>query len=257
MTKKEYHPESYWSEVGSRIESREQGNNVIAGDDEPYYRYKRAQFLNLLKGVSFENKSVLEIGCGPGGNLLEVMKLNPKKLSAVDISSQMVSLASKKVPSNVTITKIDGTQLPFDDSTFDIIFTATVLQHNTDESMLISLMNEICRVSANRVYLFERIESEIKGDELCYGRPIRYYEEIMKENGYELVSTSFINIRSSYYVSGAIRKVLNSKDRKEGESLNGVSNTLQKITLPITGILDKIFTSKKDIARLEFKKVDN
>lgn len=257
MRDKDYHPENYWSEVGDRIESREEGNNVIAGDDEPYYRYKREQFLNLLRGVSFQNKSVLEIGCGPGGNLLEVLKLNPKKLSAVDISSQMVSLATKKVPSNVTITKINGTQLPFDDSTFDIIFTATVLQHNTDESMLKALTQEICRVSSDRVYLFERIESEIKGDELCYGRPVPYYTEIMKNNGYELVSTSFINIRSSYYISGAIRKGLNPKNRKEGESLNGISNALQHLTLPLTSVLDKIFTSKKDIARLEYKKLNS
>ena len=50
MSKPDYHPEKYWSEVGERIESREDAHNVIAGDDEPFYRYKREKFLGLLIG---------------------------------------------------------------------------------------------------------------------------------------------------------------------------------------------------------------
>ena len=72
-----------------------------------------------------------------------------------------------------------------------------------------------------------------------------------------LVSSKWINIRTSYYVSGAIRKGLNSKDRVEGEPLNGISVFLQNLTLPVTRQLDKIFTSRKDIARLEFKRIQS
>jgi ubiquinone/menaquinone biosynthesis C-methylase UbiE len=95
MTEK-YHPEKYWTEVGQRIQERDQGENVIAGDDEPYYRYKRERFLSMLKTVDVSNKSVLEIGCGPGGNLLELLQTNVKSLAGVDISQQMVNLAKKK-----------------------------------------------------------------------------------------------------------------------------------------------------------------
>jgi len=58
----------------------------------------------------------------------------------------------------------------------------------------------------------------------------------------------------SYFVCGAIRKLLNPKSRQEGEPLNSVSVFLQKITLPLTMGLDKIFKSRKDIAKLEFVK---
>jgi len=251
-----YQPEEYWTKVGKRIESRDAGDNVIAGDDEPFYRYKRIRFLELLNEVEFKGKSVLEIGCGPGGNLLEVYKHKPKKLTAVDISSQMVRLATNKVPSDVEIIKINGTELPFDDQTFDIVFTATVLQHNTDEVMLKKIINELSRVSKDRVFLFERIEDKIKGDELCYGRPVDYYASIMRKNGFELESKKFINIRTSYYFSGAIRKGLNPSTREEGEPLNALSINLQKLSLPITKRMDKIFRSNKDVGRLEFKRVD-
>ena len=74
-----YHPEKYWSEVSELIKQRND-DNVIAGDDEPYYRYKRNRFLEILSTIDFNNKNVLEVGCGPGGNLIEVLKKNPKNL---------------------------------------------------------------------------------------------------------------------------------------------------------------------------------
>lgn len=249
-----YHPEKYWTEVGKRIRKRESGKNVIAGDDEPYYRYKRKRFLDLLRSVNISGKSVLEIGCGPGGNLLELLVKKPSKLVGVDISSEMVSLAKNKLPEEIDIIKINGTKLPFDNHSFDIVFTATVLQHNTDELMLKKIMQEICRVSSEKVYIFERIEQEIKGDDLCLGRPISYYTSIMEENGYLLKSKEHINIRVSYYVSGTIRKLLNPSTRQEGEPLNGMSVGLQKLTLPVTKLLDKVFKSGNDIAKLEFKR---
>ncbi|MBP6185020.1 MAG: class I SAM-dependent methyltransferase [Saprospiraceae bacterium] len=248
-----YHPESYWSEVARRIKQRN-GANVIAGDDEPFYRYKRNQFLNLLHGVDFKGKSVLEIGCGPGGNLVEVFDHQPARLVGVDISQEMISIAKGNVDPSVEIIKVNGTSLPFKDGEFDIVFTATVLQHNTDEAMLKQLMDELCRVSGDRVYLFERIEKDIIGDELCYGRPVSYYEAICAKNGFRLESKSFINIRVSYYVSGALRKLLNPKTRKEGEPLTGISYFLQQATLPVTRMLDKVFTSSKDVARLAFRR---
>ncbi len=255
MSKQKYSPEEYWSAVATRIASRKNDKNIIAGDDEPYYKYKRVKFLMLLKQLHFKGKRVLEVGCGPGGNLMEINKLKPDKLVGVDISDQMVQLAKINVQSQAEIIKIDGTELPFNNESFDLVFTATVLQHNTNEIMLKKLMNELCRISANQIYLFERIENEIKGNETNYGRPVDYYSTIMKENGFKLISKVFINTRISYYISGLIRKALNPKTRKEGEPLNLLSSILQEITLVITKQMDKVFKSQKDLARLEYQRL--
>jgi ubiquinone/menaquinone biosynthesis C-methylase UbiE len=250
----EYHPEPYWSEVAKRIKSRK-GENVIAGDDEPFYRYKRKKFLKMLHAIDFNGKSILEIGSGPGGNLKEIWTKKPSRLVGADISLEMIMIAQNHLSDKIELEKIDGTALPFKDNEFDIVFTATVLQHNTNEEMLKKIMAELCRVSKEKVFLFERIETKIKGDDLCYGRPVKYYEEICNQNGFELQSKSFINIRISYFISGIIRKVFGKKGRTEGEPYRKSVIILQNITLPITKILDKIFISKKDIARLEFKRV--
>ncbi len=250
--KTNYHPEPYWSKVAKRIKDR-QGQNVIAGDDEPYYRYKRERFLEMLSAVDFNGKSVLEIGHGPGGNLKHIAEnYQPSQLNGVDISADMVALAGSSLPASVNVQKVNGTALPFGDDSFEVVFSATVLQHNTDERMLFALIDEMCRVASSEVHIFERIDDPIAGDELCLGRPVAYYADRFKANGFELGGTEFINIHSSYLVCGAIRKGLNPKSRQEGEPLNEFSTGLQNILLPVTKQLDKVVTKKRDLARLSF-----
>ncbi len=249
---KSYHPETYWSEVASRIKSRT-GKNVIAGDDEPYYRYKREKFLNMLSTVNFNNKSILEVGCGPGGNLNFIYQFAPKRLVGVDISNEMVELAKSNVlTKEIEIYKIDGISLPFAASIFDVVITATVLQHNTNDVMMRKILAEIGRVSKKQILLFEKTDKTIRGDELCLARPVSYYQDILNEFGYQLVKVEYINIYASYLMSGIIRKLLNPKSRKEGESLNKISVILQKLLLPITKLLDYFFKVKKDVAKMEF-----
>lgn len=252
MSKDNYNVQEYWSEVASRIKDRNDRKNVIAGDDEPFYRYKRQKFLDLLLHNDFEGKTVLEIGCGPGGNLKELTGKSIKKLAGADISQDMLDLAKSKLPSEVSLHKTDGFTLPFEDKSFDIVFTATVLQHNTDDNMAEQLIKEMTRVSRQKILIYESLSPFLTGDVLCKWRPPSFYIDHMKNGGFTWESTKFINVSISYYMAGAIRKVLNSNNRKEGEPLNRFSMILQKLLLPVTSILDKIFVTKKDLAQMVF-----
>lgn len=250
--KENYHPEPYWSEVADRIAARED-KNVIAGDDEPFYRYKRQRFLELLKAVDFGGKKVMELGNGPGGNLREVYALQPAELNGVDISQSMINLAKKNTAGmDINFHKINGTSLPFKDREIDYSFTATVLQHNTDHQMMAKILSEVCRVSKDKVILFEQTNPSMKGDQLCYWRPVKDYETICKANGFELEETEYSNIYTSYLFCGATRKLLNPKTREEGEPLTKFSLLLQNISLPVTKVLDKIFTAKTDLTKMVF-----
>jgi len=255
MANNNYHPEPYWSEVAKRIDDR-QDRNVIAGDDEPYYHYKRARFLEMLSSVDFSNKNVMELGSGPGGNLKELCKTDAKSLTGVDISSDMIALATKNLAgTRAKLVKTDGKTIPFDDKHFDLAITATVLQHNTDEAMLFNVIKEVCRVTKDKVVIFERIDDPIAGDELCLGRPVKYYEDIFAKHGFKLVETEFINIHVSWMLSGAIRRGLNAKERQEGEKLTPFSLGLQKTLLPITKVFDKVIPAKRDLAKLAFERI--
>lgn len=247
-----YDPEKYWSEVAKRIKRR-RDNPTVAGDDSPYYQYKREKFLELFRTIDFEHKSVLEFGSGPGGNLRELISLNPSKIVGVDISAKMVELAKSHIDHHkVEIIKIDGEHLPFPDKSFDIVFTATVLQHNTDEEMVKVIVPELCDMCREQLILFERVEENKKGDELCMGRPVSFYEELCNASGFYLEKTKFINIQASFLASGVIRKIF-SPNHKEGKKMNDLTVRLQESVLPITTMLDPFIPSDRDLAMMVFR----
>lgn len=248
-----YHPEPYWGEVAQRIAQRK-GGSIIAGDDEPYYRYKRLQFLKLLKQLPVQHKKVLEVGFGPGGNLAELSALGPLELHGADISREMVELAKQTLGNKAQLVKVDGAQLPYADAYFDLVFTATVLQHNTDDRMLRILVKEICRVSGKDVFIFERIEKQVKGNLLCLGRPIEDYEKLFAKSGFHLVEAQFLDIQVSHLVLSAVRKLFNRSSRLEGEPQSGFSIGLQKLLLPLTSKLDKWYKRKSNLGMLHFQK---
>jgi ubiquinone/menaquinone biosynthesis C-methylase UbiE len=249
-----YNPEKYWDQVAQQIDSREEVK-LIAGDDEPYYRYKRKRFLEVLGSIDFSGKTVLEIGSGPGGNLEFIYNKGCSSITGVDISGQMVNLAKKNTAAkNIEVLKINGSELPFRDHHFDLVFTSTVLQHNTNEENLFQIVAEICRVSANEVILFERIEQSIKGHASNLGRPVAYYEKLMSENGFVLVKKKSLPIQASFFVCGIIRKLFNKSSRKEGAPLSSLSIFLEKITLPVTSVLDRFIPSHRDVLSLQFRR---
>jgi ubiquinone/menaquinone biosynthesis C-methylase UbiE len=252
-TKNTYQPEAYWNHVAGELSRREDGH-FIAGDDEPYYRYKRSKFLKLLNTVDFHNKKVLEVGCGPGGNLKIILEKQPAKLAGVDLSREMIALAKGNLAGKkIDLLHVTDHKFPFADREFDIVFTSTVLQHTTTDSALLTTVSEICRVSGSEVYIFERIEKKIQGNESCLGRTVSFYEQVFAEHGFELTETKFLHIQASYMLAGITRKFLNRRNRKEGEKLSGPSLAVQRILLPFTKFFDGIFKADRDLAMLHFK----
>jgi ubiquinone/menaquinone biosynthesis C-methylase UbiE len=251
----EYSVNEYWEDVAQRIKSREIGN-VIAGDDEPYYVYKRALSQKILREFDLKNKTILELGYGAGGNLIEFAKMQTAKIFGADRSKTMYDLSSsllKDIP-NLELHLIQNETLPFADHSIDYVFTITVLQHNTDEESLRKVIKELCRVAKDKIVIAERIENPMRGDELCMGRPTDYYQNLFGADGFRLQEVKFLKLQASYYVCGAIRKLLNSKTRREGEPLTKFSLMLQSILLPLTKVLDKIIPSNRDLAYLVFRK---
>lgn len=256
MTSANYISESYWDEVARQIKLRKAGT-LVAGDDEPYYRYKRNKFLKLLNSIEFADKRVLEVGPGPGGNLLEIYNHRPAILYGADISDEMIELSRKNTGNrNITVVKTNGSELPFSAGYFDIVITATVLQHLADEHLLNTLIENMCRVAATDIYIFERIERKkmIAGTNI--GRTLDEYAGYFTRNNFHLSEVRFAYLHISYTACGLIRKTFNRGTRREGEPGSRLSAFIQKIILPLTKMLDTIFKRKRDLAMLHFKRAE-
>lgn len=254
-----YSPRPYWTEVAEKIHARGL-RNFLAGDDTPFYRYKRSRFLEEFRKINFRDKSVLEVGCGPGGNLEVIHSANPKRLVGCDISQKMIDLATQNLQTilpDVELILTDGVTLPFEDESVDIACTVTVLHHNTDEEMLISLMREICRVTREKVFLFEDTSDKIKAGESVITRPVGYYQTIMEKCGFELTDVKYISVFFSWLTSAVIVRLMSHRNRKEGESISSMAITCQRACLPLTRLFDRLFTKQRGLTKMLFEQKHN
>lgn len=252
----DYQPEAYWSRVAEEIKKRGP-DSYVAGDDEPFYRYKRQKFLTrFLDQIDVESKTVLELGCGPGGNLIELLKKRPAKLIGADVSTAMLALSSHALrgrSTTVELHKINGTTLPFPDRSIDIALTVTVLQHNTDPLMFAGVFKELCRVTKWMLVLHEDtaprgVTSE---DGSFVARPADAYEAECRRHGFDLSRRQYLNTRCSYFWYRATRRFAR-KDHREGEP---VPRLFRMATGPLiwgASLFDDLFPDRAGLTKMVF-----
>jgi SAM-dependent methyltransferase len=245
MSDESYEPRSYWNRVATELDER---GGVVAGDDTPYYRYKRAKFLGrFLASMPVEGKAVLEVGCGPGGNLAELMNRQPRRLVGCDLSPAMANLARR---TGCEVVELDGTGLPFGDQEFDLVFTVTVLQHVPEVGDLIS---EICRVSRTMVQFVEDA-GPAQGGGSYFRRPVAEYSNACRASGFTLVQADVLGTRVSLLAHTALGRVFDRRERHEGEPVPPTLHTLERLLLPITRRMDDRVAKESDLTRMIFER---
>ncbi len=116
------------------------------------YGGRGAFWKTLLKKLSVKN--ILEIGCNVGGNLQWAKEMIPSnQVWGVDINEEALQKLRGSLP-GVNVVWSAARDLPFRDNFFDLVFTAGVLIHQPDSS-LIKVMSEAVRCSRRYVLCLE------------------------------------------------------------------------------------------------------
>ena len=90
--------------------------------------------MNILNLKQYDNKVILDFGCGPGNDIVNICSnLNQKKL-AFDVSRKAISLARKRAKlHNFNVEFLEGSEkkliIPNSDRSIDIIHSMGVLHH--------------------------------------------------------------------------------------------------------------------------------
>jgi SAM-dependent methyltransferase len=79
---------------------------------------------------------VLEVGCGHGDNLLELLRLgfDPARLAGNELLPERAAAARRRLPAATRLLEGDATQLALPDGGFDIVYAATVFSSILDDS---------------------------------------------------------------------------------------------------------------------------
>lgn len=99
-------------------------------------------FDELMKDVSFENKKVLEVGCGTGRISGEIAS-RKAVFMILDIGENLVRQVTEKYGCEGTVG--DACNLPFDDGSFDMVISSECTEHTPNPVRAISEMCRVCR----------------------------------------------------------------------------------------------------------------
>lgn len=105
-------------------------------------------FLERCGAADLESKNILEVGCGTGYWLRELVKwgARPENLTGIDLLADRVAVARRLCAPGVRIECASAARLPFSDRTFDLVLQSTVFTSILDADLKQQVAAEMLRV---------------------------------------------------------------------------------------------------------------
>src|SRR3954468_12548058 len=93
----------------------------------------------MLSGEDISGKRILDIGCGAGGaELLLVREFDAHHVVGIDVVPELIERARQLcrkacLSGRIELTLVEPGPLPFEDASFDVVFTKDALLHMPDK----------------------------------------------------------------------------------------------------------------------------
>jgi ubiquinone/menaquinone biosynthesis C-methylase UbiE len=140
--------QEFFRELDSRIfQPRYMRLTVAEADGRPFSRYVE---FDALAG-----KDVLEVGCG-SGIAVQLFAEAGANVTAVDLTPWAVGTTRARLDAfglGGEVLEADGEDLPFPDTSFDLVFSWGVIHHTTDMARALSELVRVCRPGGKLVLM--------------------------------------------------------------------------------------------------------
>ena len=100
-------------------------------------------FSSLIRKISFQEKMVIDIGCGTGRHWPEILSQKPAQLRGYDVSAGMLKKLIGKFPGAIAIKTSDDRLTDLPDRSCDIVVSTLTMAHLTDAA---AALDAWCRV---------------------------------------------------------------------------------------------------------------
>jgi len=120
----------------------------LSGETPEYFARYKAQEVSRCSTLlpTDPDARVLDFGCGIGGTIPHLAKAFPAaSIHGVDVSEESLAFASEKHADKASFANSDGSRLPYQDASFDLVFTSCVF-HHIEPNHWVESLREIHRV---------------------------------------------------------------------------------------------------------------
>jgi len=109
--------------------------------------YALLELLAKYNITSLDSKKILDVGCGGGGELRNLIRYGakPENMCGIDLLPDRIKIA-KKISPNIDFRCGDASCISFEDESFDIVVQFTVFTSIFDDNMKKSIAREMIRV---------------------------------------------------------------------------------------------------------------
>lgn len=157
MTKKKESSEEEWERKFGNDYTERNEMTATEYNELVYKRIGISRTDQMKDVIDFGANSVLEVGCNIGNQLFLLRSYNSsKELWGVDVNTRALQFANGRAEGLHRISFEYGSayDLPFDDDSFDIVFTAGLLIHIPPEELQ-TILHEIHRCTKKYIVGFE------------------------------------------------------------------------------------------------------
>lgn len=113
-------------------------------------------FFRTLSVDQTKNMMAFDYGCAPG-RLIEKYSYRFKQIDGCDISKNLIEKTKENIHSlslNSNVKECDGMSIPFEDDSYDVVFSSLVLQHIPVFEVRNRILKDMYRIMKNDGYLY-------------------------------------------------------------------------------------------------------
>ncbi len=185
----------------------------------------------LLTGMDVRGKHVLDIGCGSGGIAVGLAnEFNAQRVTGIDVEKPVVEAARRRVENAglsdiIEIKLVSPGPFPFEDESFDIVFSKDSIIHIADKEMLAKQAYRVLRpggwfVASDWLISHDDEPSQAMKDyikqeglEFRMASPGRY-ESALEKAGFSNIS---LTNRNPWYLQTAKQELSELEDTRRAE----------------------------------------
>jgi ubiquinone/menaquinone biosynthesis C-methylase UbiE len=120
------------------------------------YRYDKLNYLpRLVDFSSYRGKTLLEVGCGAGIDLVRFAQAGAA-VTGIDLSTTAIDLARKNLSQNelnADLCLMNGESMQFADNSFDVVYAHGVLQYTADAEKMVAEIHRVLKPGGEAIVM--------------------------------------------------------------------------------------------------------